>query len=144
LPVPNQTAPNDLAYAIDSWHLIKAWIQAGVNAYYAWNMVLDKAGVNIDTTTPWPQNALLVVDGGQLIKTPAYYVFRHLSQFVAPQAQVLASIGGDALAFKNPDGSIITVVYNVDAARRLVVAVNDTKLAFDMPGNGWATLRYAP
>jgi len=141
---PNQTAPNDHAYAVESWGLIQAWIQAGVNAYYAWNMVLDEAGVNDDTSSPWSQNALLVVDGKQLIKTPAYYVFLHLSQFVAPQAQVLGSTGGDALAFKNPDGSIITVVYNADAAKRLVVAVNDTKLAFDMPGNGWATLRYAP
>jgi glucosylceramidase len=145
LPISYQTtAPNDQAYAVESWGRIKNWIKAGVNAYYAWNMVLDKAGQGIDTTTAWSQNALLVVDGGKLIRTPAYYVFRHLSQFVAPQARVLGSTDDDALTFKNPDGSIIAVVYNGDAAKRFVVAVQDTKLAFDMPGNGWATLRYAP
>jgi len=141
-PPSQPIAPNDNAYAVESWDLIRNWIKAGVNAYYAWNMVLDNVGVGLEAD--WPQNALLVVDNGKLIKTPAYYVFRHLSQFVAPQAQVLASAGGDALAFKNPDGSIVTVVYNAGAAKRLVVAVNDTKFAFDMPSNGWATLRYAP
>lgn len=144
LPRTYPTAPNDHAYAVESWGLIKNWIRAGVNAYFAWNMVLDKAGQGLDATTDWSQNALLVVDGGKLIETPAYYVFRHLSQFVVPRAQVVGTAGGDTLAFKNPDGSIVTVVYNGDAAKRLVVAVHDTKLAFDMPSNGWATLRYQP
>jgi glucosylceramidase len=142
-PPYQPTAPNDHAYAVESWGLIRDWIKAGVTAYYAWNMVLDKTGQGLDTATDWAQNALLVVDGARLIKTPTYYVFRHLSQFVAPRARVLGSTGGDALAFENPDGSIVTVVYNRDAAKRFVVAVGGKKLAFDMPGDGWATVRYA-
>ena len=67
-------------------------------------MVLDTVGVGIDTTRVWPQNALLTVDTAArtLNITPTYYVFRHLSQFVAPGAKVVATRGGDALAFKNP------------------------------------------
>ncbi|HEY5961366.1 MAG TPA: glycoside hydrolase family 30 beta sandwich domain-containing protein [Polyangiaceae bacterium] len=140
-PPYQRIAPNDHAYAIESWGLIRDWIKAGVTAYYAWNMVLDGAGKSLNTSRDWSQNALLVVDAGRLIKTPTYYVFRHLSQFVAPQARVLGTTGGDALAFRNPDGRIVTVIYNRAAAKRLVVAFRNKKLAFDMPGNGWATLR---
>ena len=50
--------------------------------------------------------------------TPAYYVFRHLSQFVAPGAKVVATNGGDAVAFKNPDGSIVAVLFNSWTQRR--------------------------
>ena len=55
-------APNDQAYAVESWGLIRDWIKAGVTAYSAWNMVLDTVGVGIDSTRVWPQNALLTVD----------------------------------------------------------------------------------
>ena len=53
--------------------------------------------------------------------------------------------GGDALAFKNPDGSYVVVVYNEGAAKAgMVVAVAGTKVQFDMPANGWATVNYKP
>jgi glucosylceramidase len=37
-------APNDQAYAVESWGLIRDWIKAGVTAYSTWNMVLDTVG----------------------------------------------------------------------------------------------------
>ena len=72
--------------------------------------------------------------------TPAYYVYRHLSQFVAPGAVVLGTTGGDALAFKNPNGTIVTVLYNAGAAKSYVVAVGGKKWQFQMPSAGWATI----
>ena len=60
--VRRDPAPNDQAYAVESWGLIRDWIKAGVTAYSAWNMVLDTVGIGIDTTRVWPQNALLTVD----------------------------------------------------------------------------------
>jgi len=136
---------NDYAYGIESWKNIKDWVVAGVNSYSAWNMVLDTLGTNLNTTKPWHQNALLVVDRGakKLIATPAYYVFRHLSQFVAPKATVIGTTGGDALAFKNPDGTIVVVMYNSGAAKKATVSLGGTKFQFDMPGNGWATVHHA-
>jgi glucosylceramidase len=143
---PNK-APNDYAYGVESWGYIRDWIQAGVNVYSAWNMVLDTVGKNLDSQQPWPQNALLTVDttAKTLIATPAYYVFRHVSQYVDPGAKVLSTMmgtkmGGDALAFKNPDGSIVTVVYNSGAAKTMTVAVGSKKEQFAMPANGWATI----
>ena len=134
---------NDYAYGVESWKNIRDWVKAGVNSYSAWNMVLDTLGTNLNKTKPWHQNALLVVDRGAktLIKTPAYYVFRHLSQYVEAGSTVVGTTGGDALAFKNGDRYVV-VMYNEGAAKQAVVAVGGEKLQFDMPANGWATVVY--
>jgi glucosylceramidase len=138
---PN-TPPNDYAYGVESWGLIGDWLEAGVTSYSAWNMVLDKDGKNSDSMRPWPQNALLIVDktARTLTVTPAYYVFRHVSQFVDPGAQRVQTTGGDALAFKNPDGSLVAAIYNSAAARRMTVAIGGKRVQFDMPMNGFATV----
>ena len=59
LPAFNSNkAPNDHAYAVESWGYIRDWIKAGVNSYSTWNMVLDTIGNGIDSGRLWPQNAL--------------------------------------------------------------------------------------
>lgn len=141
---PN-TAQNDHRYAEESWQNIRDWIAAGVHAYCAWNMVLDTKGKNV---LDWHQNALLVVDRSakKLIITPAYYVFRHFSQYINPGATRIATSGSkDALAFENPDGSIITEVYNKnDALQRITIKVKGTLYQFNLPSHGWATFSVRP
>jgi glucosylceramidase len=142
-------AQNDHLYGEESWQLIRDWIVSGVNSYSAWNMVLDTIGKSLDG---WPQNALLVVDRStkKLIVTPAYYVFRHFSQYIAPGATRIGTTGSnDAFAFKNPDGAIITQVYNKgDSSNKMTVGVgsafSQVLYQFDVPAHGWATLRLAP
>jgi glucosylceramidase len=141
------TAPNDYAYGVESWGNIHDWIAAGVTAYNAWNTVLDTAGKNIDSVRPWPQNALMTVNTSTkaLTITPAYYVFRHCSEYVSAGAKVVATSGsGSSLAFKNPDGSIVTVMYNSGSASTYTLAVGGKKLQFAMPANGFATVVYVP
>jgi glucosylceramidase len=137
---------NDYAYGVESWKNIRDWVKAGANGYSAWNMVLDTLGRNLNATKPWHQNALLTVDrtARTLIKTPAYYVFRHLSQYVDPMSTVVSATGGDALAFKNPDGAYVVVVYNEGAAKNMTVSIAGTLLQFPAPANGWATVNYKP
>jgi len=139
-----ETAPNDHAYGVESWGYIRDWIKAGVTQYAAWNMVLDTNGKNIDSQRPWPQNALLTVNTSTkaLNVTPAFYAFRHVSQFVDPGAKVLGTSSNDALAFRNPDGTIVTVIYNSGAAKTSIVAIGSTRLSFAMPSNGWATINW--
>jgi glucosylceramidase len=140
-------APNDYPYGVESWGYIRdAITKAGVTSYSAWNMVLDNIGKNLDTVRPWPQNALLTVDrtANTLTVTPAYYVFRHVSQFVAPGAKRVATTGSspDTVAFKNPDGSIVAVLYNSgSSAKTTTLAVGTTKLQFSIPANGFATVK---
>jgi glucosylceramidase len=139
-------APNDHAYAEETWGLISSWIRAGVSSYLAWNVVLDTVGLNMDVGRPWPQNALLTVDRTKraLNVTPAYYVFRHLSQFVDPGARRLGTLGNaDALAFANPDGGIVAVLYNpADTVREVRLGVRESVLRFGVPAHGWATLNW--
>jgi glucosylceramidase len=138
------TPPNDHAYGVESWGLIVDWITAGATSYSAWNMVLDKNGQNLDMMRPWPQNALLWVDKDtkKLNITPAYYVFRHVSEFVDPGATRVATTGGNALAFKNPDGTLVLSLFNSGAAKKETVSIGGKLLQFDVPGNGWATVNW--
>jgi glucosylceramidase len=145
-PAYKEPAPNDQAYGVESWGYIRDAVKAGVTAYNAWNMVLDTNGKGNDTTRQWSQDSLLVVNTSSktLTLTPAYHVFRHVSQFVQPGAKVVATSGGDAIAFKNTDGSIVTVMYNSGSSATYIVSVGGKKLQFSMPGNGWATIDYVP
>ena len=138
------TAPNDFNYGKDSWNYIRDAIKNGLTAYNSWNMVLDKGGKGNDNTRVWAQNALLVADSGTITKTPAYYVFRHVSQFVVPGAKRVGANGGDAVAFQNPDGSVVAIMFNSGGNANYVVDIGGKKLAFSMPGSGWATLKYGP
>jgi len=137
-------APNNYNYAVETWELMKEWLtQYDVNIYSAWNMVLDTTGLSLDTVRPWPQNALLIVDTAQkkLIATPAYYVFRHFSQYLDDGAVRIDATGGDAVAFKNPDGDIVTVVHNGgNSPGNTVVSVSGKMYQVNIPAGGWATL----
>ena len=141
--------PNDHAYGEESWQLIRDWIVAGVNSYNAWNMVLDTIGKSLDN---WPQDALLVVDrtAKKLTRTAAYYAFLHYSSSIAVGATRLGTSGtNDAVAFKNPDGSVVVQVYNKGAAAKTTIvgvgsALSQTLYQFSTPSHGWATLRVAP
>lgn len=136
-------APNNHAYAIESWNLMTKWIKAGVHVYSAWNMVLDTAGMNLDQSRKWPQNALLAINKKtkMLHVTPYYYVMRHIAQYVDTGAVRLGTTGGDALAFKNPNGSIVTIVYNSgNNQANMTIAVGGKNRQISVPGQGWATL----
>jgi glucosylceramidase len=134
-------APNNHAYAKDSWGYMRSAIKGGVTSYSAWNLVLDKVGHGNDTDRLWAQNALLVVDEGKLIKTPCYYVFRHLAQYVDPGAKVITVDNRDVLAFKNPDGSTVAVVYAATGKDDYTLSMAGKKIAFAMPQDGWATIK---
>ncbi|HXU61885.1 MAG TPA: glycoside hydrolase family 30 beta sandwich domain-containing protein, partial [Polyangia bacterium] len=141
--------PNDHAYGEESWQLIRDWVTAGVNSYSAWNMVLDNIGKSLDG---WPQDALLIVDRSAktLTATAAYYAFRHYSAFIIPGATRIGTQGSnDALAFKNPDGSVVVEVYNKASSSTTMTvgigsALSQTLYQFDVPAHGWATLRVTP
>lgn len=138
-------APNDDAYARESWGYIRAYINYGVSYYMAWNMVLDTAGRNLDEVRPWAQNALLAVDvnAKTLIVTPTYYVFRHVAQYVDPGASRVSVQGGESLAWKNPDGDIVLVTYNgQNSPSQQTVAIGGSTYQITVPGQGWATVNW--
>lgn len=141
----NENAPNDYNYGRESWDLIKKWIEGGVHIYSAWNMVLDQSGKSLDDNRIWHQNAPLVVNrqAKTLILTPTYHVFRHIAQFVDVDAKRLTVQGGNALAFKNPDGRLVAIVHNPNSnAANTVVSMGGKMFQVNIPAYGWATLNY--
>ncbi len=136
-------APNNHAYGEETWDEIKKWVEAGVHIYNAWNMALDTAGQNLDEERPWPQNALLVVDRNAktIRRTAAYWVFRHLSYYVDPGAVRLTTTGGNALAFRNPDNTIVAIVHNRDGSPASTsLTAGERTVQFDVPARGWASV----
>jgi O-glycosyl hydrolase len=49
----------------------------------------------------------------------------------------------EALAWKNPDGSLVAVMYNSGSAATFTVAIGGKNVQFAMPAQGWATV-YMP
>src|SRR5690606_32900345 len=139
-------ARNEHAYAVESWGYIHQAIMTGkVTSYSAWNMVLDRNGLGNDFARDWKQNALLVADGVRVNATPFYHVFRHLSQYTAPGAKVLTANGGQAIGFRNPDGSLVVVAYNSGAANpNYGISLGGKTFQVNMPASGWATVKYTP
>jgi glucosylceramidase len=140
----SSTAPNDFNYAVETFGNVGQWLATGVTSYSAWNMVLDTVGMSMNN---WPQNALLTVDtsSSTLNVTPAYYVFRHFSQYIAPGAVRVATAGSSSVtsyAFKNPDGSHAVIMYNGSTSpAQTIVSVGGKMIKLTVPATAFATLK---
>lgn len=105
---------NSWEYCFYTWNLMKHYFENGVSAYMYWNISLYDDPAN--NRWKWPQNSLISVDAEA--KTfrynPEYYLMKHFSHFVKPNAKMLSTEGryGDVLAFQNADNSIIVLVAN--------------------------------
>jgi glucosylceramidase len=105
-------------------HNLTGWID--------WNMVLNTRG--------GPNHARnfclapVLVDSGRdhAYLTPLYYSIAHFSKFIRPGAQRIGLSGHDdtfmATAFRNPDGSLVVVVFNL--------AQEDLTYALKLGGHG--------
>ncbi len=136
---------NDIVYAAYTWKLIRDWIKAGVSVYNLWNMVLEPGGYNIDSQRPWPQNCPITVDleTKEVRYTPMFGAVGSFAKFVTPGSRLVATEGSyhDALAFTNPDGRIVTVLYNHKRfASPLSVRVRSTTYKVEMPPLSFGTL----
>lgn len=103
---------NDWSGALHAWELMKHYLSNGVNAYDYWNMALLENGLS---HWGWRQNSLVTVEPEQhsFRYTIEYYLLKHVSHFVQSGARLLRlPVGTDALAFLNPDGSIVLVAAN--------------------------------
>lgn len=99
-------------YATDIIGCLNNWVDGWVD----WNMVLDKQG-GPNWFKNWCVAPVIVdVEKDEVYFTPLYYVMSHFSRFIRPGAK---RIGVEILdkeiqttAVKNPDGSIVVIVFN--------------------------------
>jgi glucosylceramidase len=104
---------NDWKHCLHAWDLLKHYLSNGANVYDYWNTSLEKEGMS---RWGWSQNSLVTVDPQEktYAYTYEYYLLKHVSHFVLPGAQRLATSGSfvNLLVFKNTDNSYALVIYN--------------------------------
>jgi len=135
---------NDWEYGVHTWGKIKEYFDEGVNSYMLWNIVLDEEGKSIDSESPWPQNAAVVINKNtkEIIYTPMFYAFKHFTFFVEEGAKYIktTATGVEAVSFLNPGGEIITVVQNnEEEAKDIRIGTGDYWFDVTIPGMSWST-----
>ncbi len=121
---------NDWKYCTYCWKLMKLYFENGANAYMYWNLSLLKGGIS---HWGWKQNSLVTVDAGDhtFQFNSEFYLLKHASHFVQPGAQRVGIRGllHDALAFHNPDGSVVVLLRNdLPFGRPVDLVVGDRRI----------------
>jgi glucosylceramidase len=133
---------NAWSYATYCWNLIKHYFRSGASGYMYWNISLAS---DPRSTWGWAQNSLVTVDQGTRTYrfNHDYFVLKHLSHYVEIGAKRLDLTGtcDDALAFRNPDGHVVTILRNESGVPQLVeVQLSGRSLAIEMPPDSLGTL----
>jgi glucosylceramidase len=83
---------------------------------------------------------IVEVSGNTFNLTPEFHILGQLSKFLEVGAVRIASTMSATLlsvAFRNPDGSIVVLLYNADETstdlRSVVVAVNSLRFEYQLP-----------
>ncbi len=129
-------------YAVTSvYYYMKFYFDNGASAYMQWNMVLAPGGFS---SWGWTQDAMITVDTTAKTVTynPQYYVAKHFSYYVKPNARKLAVMGNFSgqETFQNPDGSIV-VVFSNDATSSTPVGITfgSNMINVTLPPNSFST-----
>ena len=119
----------------------------GTVGWTDWNILLDeKGGPNHkDNFCFAPIHANM--NTGELIYTPSYYYIGHFSKFIRPDAKRISTASSRSnllsTTFKNPDGSIVTIVMNstTDTIKYNLI-VDKEKTIVEIPAHAIQTLVY--
>ncbi|MET1260142.1 glycoside hydrolase family 30 protein [Flagellimonas sp. DF-77] len=124
-PLHPKYAPT-FRYARDIIGCLNNWVDGWID----WNMVLDRQG-----GPNWFKNwcvAPVIVDVAldEVYVTPLYYVMAHFSRYIRPGAKRIGfEIEDSSLqvtAAKNPNGELVAVVFNPEAAEKTFVIAAGT------------------
>lgn len=134
---------NEWSYTGYCWQLMKHYFRSGASGYMYWNISTEDGGLS---TWGWSQNSLVSVNrqAKRFRYNHDYYLLKHLTHFVDKGAKTLETTGtcDDALAFANPDGSVILLLRNEQAHAQLVqVAVAGKSVVVELPADSVATLK---
>jgi len=107
-----------------------------------WNISTDLTG---KSTWGWAQNSLVSVDTAARTfrYNHDYYLLKHLTHFVDVGANSVEATGtcDDALAFVNPDGTVVLLLRNELAHQQMVqVQVGSLTMTVNLPPDSLGTL----
>jgi glucosylceramidase len=134
---------NTWEYCGYCWDLMKDYLRNGASGYMYWNLSLKTGGLS---HWGWAQNSLITVDAQARTYryNHEYYLLKHVSHFVTPGAQRVATRGtfDDVLAFTLPDKSVVVVAHNASPfPRPLTFTAGARKVSISMDGQSFHTLR---
>lgn len=133
---------NNWSSALHTWNLMKRYINNGAESYVYWNFILTNPGVSY---WGWVQNSMITINkkDGKVIYNPEYFLMKHLSHFVEIGAYRIDCSGyDDVLAFKNPDGKIILVIYNGNGEDRdFKIKIDNRIICTSIKGNSFNTIK---
>ncbi len=128
-------------YARDIIGCLNNWVDGWID----WNMVLDKQG-----GPNWFENwcvAPVIVDPDkdEVYFTPLYYTMAHFSKYIRPESQIIGIENkNDSLmmvAAKNPDDSIVVVVFNEEnKPKGFALSLNEKSIGLNINGRAIQTI----
>jgi len=137
---------NAWSYTSYCWQLMKHYLRSGASGYMYWNISTDLSG---RSSWGWAQNALVSVDteAKTFRFNHDYYLLKHLTHFVDLGAKNIEITGtcDDALAFVNPDGTVVMLLRNeLPHAQMVQVQTLGRDFAIEMPPDSVGTLSVKP
>jgi glucosylceramidase len=125
-----------------AWDVMKHYLNNGTNTYEYWNTSLEEGGMS---RWGWRQNSLVTVNKEKKTCkfTYEYYVLKHLSHYVLPGAQRLATSGtfSNLLVFKNTDNSYVLAIYNdKDTEIKPVIKIGEYNISAVLKPNSFNTI----
>ena len=148
----NPDFPNDLGFFVR--RIIMNNIQEWAKCVLLWNLALDENN--------GPQNGgycpdctgLVTVNStnGNVTKNVEYYALGHFSKFVDQGATRIFSTkttdndddGIANIAFKNPDGSIVSIVHNASNQAESITVRMNKSFNYTLPGKSVVTFKWTP
>lgn len=124
---------NDWSSLERTWEAITHYFRNGAHSYMYWNMILDETG---RSAWGWPQNSMVIIDKNtkKVTYTDEYYIMKHLSHFVQPQARVLkTSDMSRYLAFRTGEKEAVIVFYNPGEKKNFSVKFDDKMFNLQVP-----------
>jgi len=92
-------------------------LNAGMNVFFDWNMYLDEKGGPNHVGNFCDAPIMADTKNDKVYIHDSYYYIGHMSKYVKKGAKRIGSSKWtgdlDTVSFKNPDGSIVTVVLNM-------------------------------
>lgn len=130
-------------------------LRGGASRVMLWNLALSTTGTPTQGSTG-RRGVVRIADDGTVSRSVEYYITAHFAKYVMRGARRIDSTspGGigisitdlASVAFQNPDGSIVAVIWNpklTDQATSVVDAVSGKYTTVTIPARSFVTLRYS-
>ena len=133
---------NTLDQAVAQFDDVLSCMSAGIDVYSYWNVVLSENPVS---TWGWNQNSLVTADTQtvELIYNPDYEVYKMFADNIQPGAVRIMSFSylADTLAVKNPDGSLVVFLRNLEGERNAKISIDGKDKTVTLPGHSICAIK---